>query len=542
VKNQPRERPVRHRPVLRRDGLTTALARASLRVRVMAAAAVLVAVTSVLMGLLGTVLLRGYLFGRVDAQLRTYSSFISRVVSRPPPPDPRGGPWRLPTDFLVEVIDPDGQVYVAPGSRYGIAPPVVSAARLHGPDTPFTAPAAGGSGHSWRVVVRAEPGGWYVVTAVSLDDVQSTVGRLETADAVAGAAAIALLACIGFPLVRASLAPLSRIEDTASAIAAGELSRRIASPPERAEVGRLAAALNAMLGRIEAAYRAREDGESRARDSEDRMRRFVADASHELRTPLTSVRGLADFYFQQGEAASRAEVTRMMAGIQQEAARMGRLVEDLLLLAHFDEDRPLDLQPVDLSSVAAQAAVAARARQPGRALTVAAAGPVIVSADAGRIRQVIDNLLGNALQHTPPGTPVTVAVAAAADHGQLTVADTGPGLSADQAIRVFDRFYRTDPARSRAKGGAGLGLSIAAALVAAHGGTITVDTRPGRGATFAVRLPLAERDAPRPGPAPQAERAAPLDEPAAPLDESAAPQAAATPQAGVRRVPSETVP
>ena len=350
MKNQPRDRPVRH--VQRPGALITALARASLRVRVMAAAAVLVAVTSLLMGLLGTVLL----FGRVDAQLRKFSVFISKAAFR---------------------------------------------------------------------------------------------------------------------------------------------------PPGRTEVGRLPAALNAMLGRIEAASLAREDGETGAGDSEDRMRRFVADASHELRTPLTSVRGLADFYFQQGEAASRAEVTRMMAGIQQEAARMGRLVEDLLLLAHFDEDRPLDLQPVDLSSVAAQAAVAARARQPGRALTVAAAGPVIVNADAGRIRQVIDNLLGNALQHTPPGTPVTVAVAAAADHGQLTVADTGPGLSADQAIRVFDRFYRTDRARSRASGGAGLGLSIAAALVAAHGGTITVDTRPGRGATFAVRLPLADRAAPPPSAAPQ---------------------------------------
>ena len=268
-------------------------------------------------------------------------------------------------------------------------------------------------------------------------------------------------------------------------------------------ISRLAAALKAMLGRIEAAHRAREDGESPARDYEDRMRRFVADASHELRTPLTAVKGLADFYFQQGEAASRPEVTRMMAGIQQEAARMARLVEDLFLLAHFDVDHALDLQPMDLSSFTVQAAGAARAGQPGRPLTVAAAEPIIVSADAGRIRQVIDNLLGNALQHTPPGTPVTVTVAAAAGQGQLTVADTGPGMSAEQAVRVFDRFDRTDQARSRASGGAGLGLSIAAALVAAHGGTITVDTCPGRGATFAVRLPLADRAIPLPSDAPQ---------------------------------------
>jgi len=468
------------------------LARASLRVRVMAAAAVLVAVTLVLMGLLGTVLLRDYMYGRVDAQLRTFSSFISRVATDPRPgPRPRRAGQQLPTDYLVEVVEPAGQMRVAPGSRQGISPPALTAAQLHGPATPFTAAAKGTAGHSWRVLVRAAPGGRHVVAAVSLDDVQSTVGQLELADTVAGVAAIVLLAGIGFPLIRASLAPLSRMEDTASAIAAGELSRRIPHPQERTEVGRLATALNAMLGRIEASYRAREDGEAKARDSEDRMRRFVADASHELRTPLTSVKGLAEFYLQQGEAADRAEVTRLLTGIQAEAARMGRLVDDMLLLAQLDEDRPLDLQPVDLSSIAVQAAAGAHAIQPARPLTVVAAAPVIVRADAGRLRQVLDNLIGNALQHTPAGTPVTVTVTACSADGQVSVADTGPGLSAAQATQVFDRFYRTDRARSRASGGTGLGLSIAATLAAAHGGTIDVRTQPGRGATFVVRLPLA---------------------------------------------------
>jgi two-component system OmpR family sensor kinase len=472
--------------------LRAPLARASLRVRVMAAAAVLVAVTSLLMGLLGTVLLRGYLVSRVDAQLSTFSAFVSRVVTHPRPgPRPRRAGSQLPTDYLVEVVGPGRQVHLVPGSMRGIAPPELSTARLHGPVVPFTAAAAGPAGHSWRVLARPVSGGRYVVAAFSLDDVQNTVGQLELADTVAGVAAIVLLAGIGFPLIRASLAPLSRIEDTAAAIAAGELSRRIPHPPEHTEVGRLAAALNAMLGRIEASYRAREDGESRARDSEGRMRRFVADASHELRTPLTSVKGLAEFYLQQGDAADRAEVTRLMAGIKQEADRMGRLVEDLLLLAQFDQHRPLELQPVDLSSIAVQAAGSARAIQPARPLTVRAAAPVIVRADAGRLRQVLDNLVGNALQHTPAGTPVTVTVTAGSGHGQVSVADAGPGLSATQAARVFDRFYRTDRARSRASGGTGLGLSIAATLVAAHGGTILVDTQPGRGATFVVRLSLA---------------------------------------------------
>jgi two-component system, OmpR family, sensor kinase len=502
------------------------LAGASLRVRVMAAAAVLVAVTSVLMGLLGTVLLRDYLYGRVDTQLRTFSLFVSRMVTHPRPgPRPhRRGDQQLPTDYLVEVVGPGGRVQVAPGSRQGIPPPALTAPQLRGPARPFTVAAAGSPGHSWRVLVRAVGGGRHVVAAFSLDDVQSTVSQLELADTVAGVAAILLLAAIGFPLIRASLAPLARMEDTASAIAAGELSRRIPHPRERTEVGRLGTALNAMLGRIEASYRAREDGEAKARDSEDRMRRFVADASHELRTPLTSVKGLAEFYLQQGEAADRAEVTRLMTGIQAEAARMGRLVDDLLLLAQFDEDRPLDLQPVDLSSIAVQAAAGARAIQPGRPLTVVAAATVIVRADAGRLRQVLDNLIGNALQHTPMSTPVTVTVTACSQDGQVSVADSGPGLSAAQAAQVFDRFYRTDRARSRASGGTGLGLSIAATLVAAHGGTIHVETRPGGGATFAVRLPLA-------APAVQGDGEAG----AGPPEPHGAPS-----QASVQRMPSKT--
>jgi two-component system OmpR family sensor kinase len=247
-----------------------------------------------------------------------------------------------------------------------------------------------------------------------------------------------------------------------------------------------------MLGRIEAAYRAREEGEARARDSEDRMRRFVADASHELRTPLTSVRGLAEFSLQQGEAASHAELTRLMARIQQEATRMGLLVEDLLLLARLDEDRPLDRQPVDLSSIAAEAVQVARSLPRGHTLTLLASpDPVIVSADSGRLRQIIDNLISNAFQHTPAGTTVTITVDVIPGHGQLLVTDNGPGMTTEQASRVFERFYRTDHARSRTRGGTGLGLSIAAALVDAHRGTITVDTRPGHGAAFRVRLPLA---------------------------------------------------
>ena len=291
--------------------------------------------------------------------------------------------------------------------------------------------------------------------------------------------------------MRASLAPLGRIEATAAAIAGGDLSRRIGQPSRDTEVGRLAGALDTMLGRIEAAYQARAEGEARALRSEDRMRQFVADASHELRTPLTSVRGLAEFGLQQGRAASPDELLRLMTLIQHEASRMGRLVEDLLLLAKFDADRSLDRRHVDLSSIAAQAVQAARIVNPGRPITLLADDPVIVYADTERLRQVIDNLIGNAMQHTPPGSAVTVSVTGTTGLGEIIVADNGPGMTAEQAARVFERFYRTDSARSRARGGTGLGLSIAASLAAAHGGDITVDTKPGQGAAFHVRLPLA---------------------------------------------------
>ena len=212
-----------------------------------------------------------------------------------------------------------------------------------------------------------------------------------------------------------------------------------------------------------------------------------------MRTPLTSVRGLAEFGLQQGNTASPDEMLRLMTLIQYEASRMGRLVEDLLMLARFDTGRPLDRRHVDLASIAAQAVQAARMVRPGRPITLMADDPVIVYADEERLRQVIDNLVGNAIQHTPPQSPVTVSVTSTAGTGEIVVADNGPGMTAEQAARVFERFYRTDDARTRARGGTGLGLSIAASLAAAHDGDITVDTQPGQGAAFHIRLPLAAR-------------------------------------------------
>jgi signal transduction histidine kinase len=466
---------------------------ASLRTRVMAVAAFLVALTCLVTAVLGTTLLRSYLLSRSDAQLRDFAKVASRIVQRQQlqPGGDSSRPQALPTQFVAEVIGVGGQISMAGGPLGAADGPRLSAAQLSDTGTPFSATAVGGSGNSWRVLVQRLSGGRHLVIAYSLGDLNSTVTRLEIANAVAGAVCVVLLAGIGLPLVRASLAPLARIEATATAIAGGDLSRRIDQPAGNTEVGRLAEALDVMLAGVETAYLARADGEARALGSEERMRRFVADASHELRTPLTSVRGLAEYGLQQDDAASREELLRLMSLIAREADRMGRLVADLLLLARYDAGRPLDRWPVDLASLAAEAVTRARIVDPGRAITLEAAEPVIVDADEERLRQIIDNLMGNALQHTPPGSPVTVTVTGGPGCGQLTVADQGPGMTAEQASRVFERFYRTDGARTRGRGGAGLGLAIAASLAAAHGGDITVDTAPGRGAAFHVRLPLA---------------------------------------------------
>jgi signal transduction histidine kinase len=475
-------RPRTPRPVSR---LTGGLRAASLRSRVMAAAALLVVLTSLVAGFLGVTLLRSYLLDRSDAQLRSFATVASRIMSKPDAPAKQNGQQTLPTQFFVEVIGADGTVQVAGGPQHDADGPSLTAAQLRDTGTPFTA--AG----SWRVLVQPLSGGEHLVTAFSLADLNSTVTRLEVADAIAGGVAIALLALVGLPLVRASLAPLARIESTAAAIAGGDLSRRIDHPTGNTEVARLATALDTMLSTIEAAYQARAEGEARAVRSEERMRAFAADASHELRTPLTSVQGLAEYGLQQGTAASQEELLRLMRLIARESGRMGRLVEDLLLLARLDAGRPLELRPTDLASIAAEAVQAGRVLYPDRAVTLVAAEPVIVLADDGRLRQVIDNLLSNAVKHTPDGAPVTVTVTSSAGRGELSVADAGPGLTQDQAARVFERFYRTDGDRGRTRGGTGLGLAIAASLTAAHGGQIDVDTAPGRGATFSVRLPLA---------------------------------------------------
>jgi two-component system OmpR family sensor kinase len=356
----------------------------------------------------------------------------------------------------------------------------------------------GGAGGDWRAVVlplRDIDG--VALVALPLDDVRETTARLVLLELAVGVTVLVVLAGVGYAAVRSSLRPLAEVETTAAAIAAGDLSRRVPDRDPRTEVGRLGRALNGMLGQIEGAFRARTASESQARASEERMRRFVADASHELRTPLTSIRGFAELY-RQGAVSDPAEVGRVLRRVEDEAARMGLLVDDLLLLARLDQQRPLERTPVDLLELAQDAVTDARAVAQDREITLRVTGgrPPVVLGDEARLRQVTGNLLTNAVTHTPPGTAVGVTVGTMVEGGVqsavLDVADSGPGLPAEQAARVFERFYRADAARTRASGGTGLGLSIVAALVAAHGGTVSVDTAPGRGAVFRVRLPLAD--------------------------------------------------
>ncbi|TDD13773.1 sensor histidine kinase [Nonomuraea diastatica] len=295
---------------------------------------------------------------------------------------------------------------------------------------------------------------------------------------------LACLALLAAQLIRRGLRPLDRVVETAAAIGAGDFGRRIEMAPPGTEVGRLGDALNAMLGQIEGAFRERQE-------SEDRLRRFVADASHELRTPIATIRGYAEL-FRRGAAVRKDDLNKAMARIEAEATRMGSLVDEMLLLARLDQGRPLDRAPVELTELAADAVADTLAVDPDRPLSLDHDGPVWVTGDAARLRQVLGNLLANVLHHTPDGTPAAVRVAAADGHALIEVADQGPGLDQEQAARVFQRFYRVDHRHGNEtrRGGAGLGLPIVQAVVTAHGGKVSINSHPGVGATFRVRLPL----------------------------------------------------
>jgi two-component system OmpR family sensor kinase len=346
--------------------------------------------------------------------------------------------------------------------------------------------AAGGSGLKYRVYAFAtgdQPG--TTLVAIPLGDVTQTLNRLLTVEALVIGGVLIALAALAWWLVRLGLRPLDRMGDTAGAIAAGDLSRRVDPTNPRTEVGRLGMALNGMLAQIEGAFAERQA-------SEDRLRRFIADASHELRTPLVSIRGYAEL-FRMGATRDPAEAERAMRRIEEEAERMGVLVEDLLALARLDEVREPVREPVRLEQVAADAVHDARAVAPERKIELQAAGPLTVRGDGDQLRQVVANLLRNALVHTPPGTAVEVRARGDDGYALLEVRDHGPGLPPGDPAELFERFWRAEPGRERGRGGAGLGLAIVAAIVDAHGGSVSAANAAGGGASFTVRLPAEDR-------------------------------------------------
>lgn len=483
----------------------------TLRTRLVVALLVLFTLGLWVVGATSILLLRHQLVSRVDERLagisRPWREGERLPPSMPSQRPPHESPGRsLPTEFRLLFFDSHyslvgvtGQVATDPSAP--LVPPDMS--RICASGRAITVPDSTG-GAPWRLRCDAIPDRGEVGVALSLGNTESAVGQLLLIEILVGGVVIVLLGVVAAMLVRLGLRPLTRIEATADAIAGGELDRRVEDQNPATEAGRLGLALNTMLGRLAAAMSQREE-------SEQRLRSFVADASHELRTPLTSIRGFAELY-RRGGAEGVADVGSLIGRIEQESVRMGTLVEDLLLLASLDRQRSLDVEKVALEPLADDVVHGARTRAPELEIHWSRTEePVCVLADAHRLRQVLDNLVTNAVVHTPPETVVRVhiahgvagqsaAVASAGAEvpsgtpmGVLEVSDDGPGIDREHATRIFDRFYRVAEGRGRDSGGTGLGLAIATAILEAHGGRVELVTSPGHGATFRVLIPLAEQ-------------------------------------------------
>lgn len=446
---------------------------------------------------------RGFLLGQLDEQLTQSVGPLLRAAEGSdrlaPPAERPGAPGGPLSEFYLAVAEADGEVMgrVATPLRQDRADPELSAQQVRehatGPGEPlqpFTAGSLDEDG--WRLVALQPQGagGEIVLIGASLQGAAATYQQMLWVLVIGTATVYATLGVVAWWVLRQGVRPLAAMTATAEAIADGELDARVADTDERTEAGRLGAALNTMLARIETAFAERAA-------SEARLRQFVADASHELRTPLTSIRGYTELY-RTGALATREQLDEAMHRVEHEAARMGTLVDDLLLLAKLDQGRPLERQPVDLVQLAQDAVADFRAVDPDRTVELDVA-PVTVRAEEARLHQAVANLLANVRAHTPPGTPVTVTVGADAGEAILEVADQGPGMPPDVADRVFERFYRGDASRARPGGerapgspghGSGLGLAIVAGVAEAHDGHVSVATAEGQGTRFRLVLPL----------------------------------------------------
>jgi two-component system OmpR family sensor kinase len=459
----------------------------TLRARLLLSLGVLVALALLVSGALVVNLTRNGLVEQLDDELRD-------AASRPGPGPLGGGGVDDPTGRRIAyiVVGPNGRVIAElPSGPAGNPDPLPSLPDLTDASTApgriVERPAVEGDLRYHVIVQRAQRGA-FLVLAAPLNVVEQPIRALVRNLVVVGVAVLAAVLAVTWWIVRRDLRPLETVAATADAIASGDLSKRADLPHDGGEVGRLGTAFDRMLDQIQAAFESQRAALDEKARSERRLRQFVADASHELRTPLTSVRGYADLY-RAGGLDDPAALERAMERIGTESRRMGGLVEDLLLLARLDQGRPLRREPVDLSRLVADAADDLRALEPARPVSVAVRPGLSVTGDEDRLRQVVGNLLANVRVHTPATAPVEVTLDADDRAAVLTVADRGPGIPADHAGRVFDRFYRADAGRSRDRGGSGLGLSIAASVVGAHGGSVEHRPTTGGGATFVVRLP-----------------------------------------------------
>ena len=472
-------------------------ANSSLRNRLTIGVLVLSAIGFVGAGVGSQALLRNYLIHQVDDQLLSVVAGTQERLDRAGiarDADDDDGQRsaqtatplnRVPTSISVTVLDPFGNLVGGIGGDFnsnqitdyvkGLLPGQVAA---YG-SKPFTIEAPGADFRVATTVLPSSLGS--VIVAQSLADFDKTTHQIAVVFLIIGGLVLLFIAFASRQVIKVGMRPLERIEETAEKIAAGDLSARLDNYEPETEVGRLSTSLNIMLSRIEEAFDARMQ-------SEDKLRRFVADASHELRTPLTAIRGFAELH-RQGAVPEGEKTNELISRIEKESMRMGYLVEDLLMLARMDQSRELVIADVDLSALLQEAVTSAQAAGPDHTITTNIASGITTKGDADKIYQVVTNLLANARAHTPAGSAITVTVAKDGADSLVTIADNGPGLSAEDQARIFERFYRVDASRQRnSKDGSGLGLSIVDAVMRAHGGDVTVASELGKGAAFTLRF------------------------------------------------------
>lgn len=455
----------------------------SLRLRLVIGLLVLVAIGLVVVDAVSYTQLRPYLYAQIDQQLESLQSPVLRELDFP------GSQITVPPGTFAGIVTANGHIVERLTTATTKTPDlsgmesVLGYNPAPGSSVLFSVGTRGNSGLRYRVLAEVVPSGGTFVVALPLTTIQGTLHHLLIVEVLVSLGVLIALAALGRTIVALGLRPLRDIETTSMAIAAGDLSQRVDGETERTEIGRLSGSLNTMLAKIETAFAEKEA-------SEERLRRFLADASHELRTPLTSIRGYAEL-FRRGAGERPEDLAKAMRRIESESERMGELVEDLLLLARLDQGRPLERAPVDLAQICRNVVTDASVVAPERSITIDAPPSLVVTGDGARLHESVANLVANAIVHTGSTASISVRVFAVPPTAVVEVTDTGPGMAPEEAERVFERFYRADPARARTSGGTGLGLAIVAAIVASHHGSVTLQTSPGAGATFRVELPLA---------------------------------------------------